>query len=597
MRSSLSALSLSVLASVAASVGGCATGSANDSAGSDGTGATSGVGGGATGGGGDASSAVTGGGGVGGSSTDVGGGTAGAGGDVSNGCPADECAIDGSCVEPGTPSASDPCEVCVRSENAHGYWHDATSPACDDKPYWTGVTRPLAQTPYGRKTAISCHNCYVTSGSSAESLTNTLAKLHAAQASGADLLELDVKDQGGVTYVEHEDSGSTNGALLATVLADSALKSGNQLLFVEMKEKTEDEYFVRHVLEALKANGYATAGRPVVLRAFDDVSHNLAIARRLLATADFVALRPYVRLHVLIDTQAASVEKVKAAGYHGVEFQYQAANLFGAVDRATSLDLGTNAWTIPVTNGEVFVSTLRDEVDAITCEYPVAKARSLVATKNGLLYVNASAQPIGPTATWFADDATPHSFPVGGASAPKLEDAGMGPLFGSALVFEAGAQRRLATYDADNDVSAGYLVSAVVQFAETTPSLAGTAVIAGKADSGGFSLELFTPAGGPTVLRFGVFVDGAYQYATYPASKLTTTRSYVVTGAYDGDGQVWIWVDDDATDSTKAGPVTGGVTQDDSLLLVGADPQGAGAPRFFFSGKLRSLLVQKWANH
>jgi glycerophosphoryl diester phosphodiesterase len=511
-----------------------------------------------------------------------------------NGCPADQCFIDGMCVEAGTPNSADPCQVCVRSNASLDWWPDATSPACDGQAYWTGISRALSVTPYGRETAVSCHNCYVVGASSAASLTSTLTTIHQAQANGADLIELDLKDQGGVVYVDHNDAGTTTGAIFGDVLADAALKSGTEMLFIELKETTESESFVRSVLQTLMTSGYGKQGRPVFLRAFNAVSHNLAIAQRLLATAEFVALRPYVRLHVLIDTQQSAVLGVKNKGYHGVEFQYQSANLFGAMTYAQSLNLGTNAWTIPTSAGEVFVATLRDEVDAITCDYSVSLARQVIKDNNGLLYMNAWNQAAGSAPTWYRTSAAVELPLANALKAPSLVDLGLGkPLFGSALLFKAADGLFAETYDGDNDPSGGYLVSAVVQFDETTPSQADTAVLIGKANAGSFSLELYKPT---NVLRFGVHVNGGYQYATYPTSKLTTTQSYVVTGAYDGDGGVWLWVNNDATSSTTAGPFSAGVTQNDSPILVGADPE-VGSPRFYFSGKIQTALVQKWANH
>jgi hypothetical protein len=261
---------------------------------------------------------------------------------------------------------------------------------------------------------------------------------------------------------------------------------------------------------------------------------------------------------------------------------------------AQSLNLGTNAWTIPTSAGEVFVATLRDEVDAITCDYSVSLARQVIKDNNGLLYMNAWNQAAGSAPTWYRTSAAVELPLANALKAPSLVDLGLGkPLFGSALLFKAADGLFAETYDGDNDPSGGYLVSAVVQFDETTPSQADTAVLIGKANAGSFSLELYKPT---NVLRFGVHVNGGYQYATYPTSKLTTTQSYVVTGAYDGDGGVWLWVNNDATSSTTAGPFSAGVTQNDSPILVGADPE-VGSPRFYFSGKIQTALVQKWANH
>lgn len=526
-----------------------------------------------------------------------------------NPCGPTECFVGDECVEAGTLDPADACEVCLPTTNPRGFTADTDSPACDGKPYWEGVAHAFPVTPYGRKTAVSCHNCYALGSSGADSLAKTLAKVHDAQAKGADLIELDIKEEGGVVYVEHDDTGGTRGALFEDVLADAALKAGSQLLFIESKEKTASEPYVRAVLEALKANGYAKAGRPVVLRAFDDVSENIAIARKLLVTPELASMRPHVRLHVLFrradgnDVAALQgrVKDAKDKGFHGVELEYQTPNIFSALTYAERLDLGTNVWTIPVSLGEVFVTTLRDEVDAITVDYPIDKARAVVQDKNGLMYLNTWKQPAAASSvTWFQrSGSTPSTLVLGAAGRPSLVSDGSGKaLFGTSLRF-AGAQAA-PLYDADNDPNDGYLVSTVATFDNPIPADGKTSVLVGKANASGFSLELFNPAGGgdsDTVLRFGVRVNGKYEYATYPATKLKPGSSYWITGAYDGNGRAWIWVDNSSADSTRTGELRGGVEQNDDPIVLGADPEPDGSTRFYFTGNIQMALVQKWADH
>jgi hypothetical protein len=195
----------------------------------------------------------------------------------------------GSCVEAGTPNPADPCQACLPVANGNGWSQDDANVTCDSLPYWAGVQRSLPRTPYDHENAVSCHNCY------ASSLSATLDKIHAAQASGADLIELDIKDEGGTVYVQHDDTGSTSAPRFAEVLADPGLKAGNQLLFIETKETAPSESYLRAVLDQLAAAGYGVAGRPVVLRTFDSLRDNLIIARKLLATPTYAAMRPHVR--------------------------------------------------------------------------------------------------------------------------------------------------------------------------------------------------------------------------------------------------------------------------------------------------------------
>lgn len=524
--------------------------------------------------------------------------------DVPNPCSAQQCFVGGMCVESGTPEPTNPCKACLPAQSPLGWTDDAANVTCDGQPYWHGVTRAIGKTPYGHATAISCHNCY------AAGLAATLSKIHQAQADGADLIELDLKEQGGSVYVQHNDDGTTVGPKLPEVLADAQLKAGDQLLFLEFKETAPSDAFVTAVLDALAASGYGAAGRPVVLRAFDNVSESILIARRLLATGPYASLRPHVRLHVLfsqgdgtdIGALQSRIGQWRAKGVHGVEFEYQTPNLPGAIGQARLLDLGTNVWTVPVSMGEVFVSSLRDEADALTVDYPVAKARAVVTDKNGLVYFNVWDQDsTAASLAWRRSDTTVFSAPVGGAGQPSwVQGAAGADLVGTVLRFDASQQQAIALYDADSDATAGYFVSAAVHFDQAIPADGDTLVLIGKADSGAFSLEVFNPAGGGNAdaeLRFGVYVDGAYRYATWPASGLTTNQSYLITGAYDGDGSVWLWVNNSSGSTTSAGPYAGGVVPNDSAVMVGADPQAGAAPRFFFSGKLQMALVQKWANH
>ena len=43
--------------------------------------------------------------------------------------------------------------------------------------------------------------------------------------------------------------------------------------------------------------------------------------------------------------------------------------------------------------------------------------------------------------------------------------------------------------------------------------------------------------------------------------------------------------------------ISGGVTLNNSPVVIGADPQGATDRRYFFKGKIQQVMVQKWRNH
>ena len=409
--------------------------------------------------------------------------------------------------------------------------------------------------------------------------------------------------------VDHDDTGATARASLADVLDDAALAAGDQILFLEIKETSTgavaSDAFVGALLEILAARRthYARAGRHVVLRAFHNLRAHLDTARALLDTPEYVLLRPYVRLSVLFSRNTATpalVSEAAASGYHMIEPEYRSQSLMTRVAHARSLGLGVNIWTVPTSLGEVFVANARESVDAITVDYPIASARAVVEDDNALFFVDSA--PItsaGPSSIPYQRTGTAtFPLPVGGAGQPLLRvGAATDALAGGHLGFVSSASRAATLYDADARPDEGVFLATVVRFATTSIADGSTMVVAGKADAGAWSLELFNASGSaPTVLRFGVYVAGAYHYATAPVSALTTTRAHFITGAYDGDGGVRMWIDNDDSAVTIVN-VTGGVVNNDVPAILGADPQGAGASRFYFDGEIQMALLQAWGAH
>lgn len=472
--------------------------------------------------------------------------------------------------------------------------------------YWQGVRRKLATTPHGNAIAIARHNCYRVASSPAESLRQTLDLVHQAIPAGADLIELDIKDEAGRALVDHEDTGGANGAFLGDVLADPAFMQSDQLLFLEFKESAPAEAFVRQVLDLIARHGYAREGRPVILRTFDVTRRNVALARDLLATPAYETIRPFVRMHVLfygnqereIGTFQSLIRKVKEDGFQGVELHYQDENIAGKIAHAHSLGLGVCLYTVPVAFGEVFVGGLREEVDAIIGDYPVDKARAVAESNNGLLYLNTAGQTgAGNAVTYLRGDTVPYTAAVGVAGAPSFETLGAGEdRFGGSLVLDASRSQSMTFHDADNSPDDGYLVTAVVNFDRLELNAGETSCVLAKSDAAGFTLELHCPAGSSTVLRFGVHVAGAYRYAQCPASRFNLTDSYFITGAYDGDGGVRLWVNNH-DEGIEIALARGGVTRNDTPVVLGADPQGQRDRRFFFSGKVQQVQVQRWGAH
>jgi glycerophosphoryl diester phosphodiesterase len=470
-----------------------------------------------------------------------------------------------------------------------------------DSSYWADVDRDIATTPYGHRTAVACHNCY------APTLAGTLTALHDAQQDGADLLELDLTDEGGAIVVEHDDGGGADGPLLASVLADPAIRAGDQLLNIELKEGAPTEAFVKGVLDAVIAADCVHAGRPLLLRAFaiDERVENLLIAQQLLATPAYAAIAPHVRLHALLNAAAGSttaslvdhIDENAARGFAAIELEVGTPGLLTGIHHAEALGLGTSVWTVPPELGDMHVAGLRDEVDSITTEYPVAAARAQIEAANGRLYLDATAQDVAAgTLAWLGSAATEtHTAELDVDARPlaRTGDAG-DSLEGGFLGFVAGEGRSLPFADVSTDAGTGVLLAVLVRFDTLALPDGTTMSVLGKANAGEYALELFEPAGvGGTVLRFGVHVGDGYHYASLAAGQLGADRAVWVVGAYDGDGGVHLLVDHDLH-AVSPETISGGITPNDAVLQLGADPQDPDPPRFFFDGEIQTAIVQAW---
>lgn len=461
--------------------------------------------------------------------------------------------------------------------------------------YWNGVSRALPASPLGNVVAISCHNCY------GDTTAQTQAEVAKALARGFDLIELDLTlHADGQVYVEHTDSEIAHGTFDAA-LSNTALQQSNRLLFLEVKEgytsAAASDTLMLGVLRSVRDHNFATAGRPVVLRAFLDTKNrhqHLVRAKNLLALGEFAGIRDHVRFHSLVQTDIRNgIRTTQSLGFHGVELEYRMPDLFGALMQAKLLGLGVGVYTAPASLGELYLSALREDVDFITTDYdrgatPLAtSARALVQEPSSLLYMNTGPQTAYPL-SYKRSNATHYS--VGQtAGAPTLEVLPANSdedRVGGSMVFAGG--QSIGTWDADNASGEGFLVSAVVNFDDLTSG--GTGAILAKSDAGGFALE---QAG--TQLRFGVHVGGSYAYATAPLSGFNGTNSYFIVGAYDGNGAVRLWVDN--TEKTASASISGGVGLNNSPVVIGADPQGATDRRFYFNGKIQQVMVQRWRNH
>ncbi|WP_165855682.1 hypothetical protein [Marinobacter sp. JSM 1782161] len=480
-----------------------------------------------------------------------------------------------------------------------GFWEDVESQS--------GLDHAMIQTPMNNTTAVSAHNAYTEAHLAASlNLSGTLTKLSDAIDAGADLLELDLVYDGNDQMVKVSHNPGTlhsNKAVLDDVLSDAKLQGASQPLFLELKETSLMPDYVVGIIESLRNRGYLTEGRPVFLRSFASGRANLVYAQQYLAN-NYPNLAPYVHYSELYSSTSdlsglqSQVASARADGFDMVEFNYQTPNLGAHIQYAKSLDLGVGLWTIPSSMGEVGLTLFRDEVDEMTTDYDLASARQVVADSNQLLYFNTADQDSGASSlSYYRTGAIAYSVSADGATAPSLSEAGTGsPFFGTVALFDNSEGDHLSFYDADQGSGNGYLVNALVQFNDLSVPDGATWAIVNKSDSAGFALELYNPSGIPgPVLRYGVHVDGAYRYVTYDASALGEGNSYYVTGAYDGNGGVRLYIN--SAQISAGNSFNTEVTRNNSPVVLAADPQGASDTRFHSNINVQMLSIQDWANH
>lgn len=502
--------------------------------------------------------------------------------------------------------------------------------AKNSPPLWKGVSRiNLATTALGNISAISCHNCYNGPANETFSALESQAKIEQAQLNNADLIEIDIADAGGTLCATHDDVPNC-GSLptFQELLANASLINGDAMLFLEIKEQNATPaQFASQLLSTLNAQRetYARNGRPIFLRAFRSRLPYLLALKQSLDSYPF--LKHYVRFSVLFGKnevadvkgfQDAIQADVVANGLQMLELNYTNDNILGLTRFARAKGLGVGVYTIPGAFGEVFIAALREEVDQITAEYRADQARSIIEETNVFAYLNASdcgsaadttvtlkdntSGPTNTTAIILHSPPGPSSF-----GAPSLAYEGAGQdWYGCSLDYRTNqslTERALDLGLHPVGANTGYLVTAYVNFDALT-GFSGTQAIMNSTEAGGFALELISD-GLTTDLRFGVHVNGSYYYKTYDVNltgvlgvqTINAWDGYYLIGAYDGDGGVYLWLNNSGTGADTT--VTGGVTDSNQPILVGADPQPS-APlgaRYFFDGLIQQVSVLRWGDH
>jgi hypothetical protein len=230
-------------------------------------------------------------------------------------------------------------------------------------------------------------------------------------------------------------------------------------------------------------------------------------------------------------------------------------------------------------------------------DYDLSDCHTVIEEDTGLLYLDLWDMESDHELTWYRSSSAPQTISLIGSGRPDVLHTGVGAgLYGASLDFDASDQESVPFYDADNDPDAGYLVAVVAQLNDLDLEFGETRALMNKADDGGFALELLGDLGHPT-LRFGVKVDGAYRYATRDTDDLSEDQSHFIVGAYDGNGRVRLWVNNTSVRVSESSTYSTGVEQNDSPVVLGADPEGVSDTRFHLTGRIQMAMVQKWRDH
>lgn len=505
----------------------------------------------------------------------------------------------------------------------------------DKLPPWNTVARALPVTPLGKSVGVACHNCYAGPGNAVLSSADVEAKVNGALGHGADLVELDVVEIGGVIHASHDVVAAADGRpTLQQVLDNPVLSASDAMLFLEVKGSTVNAAaFAQLLLDMLEANrGYAHNGRPVFIRAFREMVPYLTALKGALAQRPF--LRPYVRFHVLywdnVGNSAAEVvsilsTEVLAPGFHGVEVNHLSPFLTQFSAFAAENDLLMGTWTLPGSFGELYGATLRDDVDQLTGEFRADQLHRAVVEENVAGTFNLGRAPVLVDKV-VVDRVVPSPLTeqraLNVAETPQLYGApgwleGGPSAWGQELVFTAATHTALPLWDVNADPQQGFLLQASVRFDNLALPDGVTATVLGKADDhSGVALEL-AGAGGVTSLRFVVGNGTGLSVHEYPVGGVSSPvagacgaadaplftgpleagRTYRVVGAFDGSGGVYLFINGRCAATARPG-LTLGVPANTLPFLVGASPlPTAPFASSFFDGAVQSATVLRWGDH
>jgi len=439
---------------------------------------------------------------------------------------------------------------------------------------WKGVKKEdIPETAIGNIVPLTCHNCYNGPGNEVYDFSRATAKIDQAVERKSDFIELDIIYYNNDIYVCHSKEECGEGLSLRQFLENETLRTSSAMLSIEIKEDFSDENaFAEALLTLFDENrDYVKNGRLLLLRSFNYRLRYLKAAKERLNETSNMFLKHYLKFSILFDKYSAeNVENFRALvkkevsenGFHFAEFDYQTKNLFTLLRFSQSLGLGAGIFTIPGEHGDVLISTMRENVDLMTVEYRIDKAREIIENRNTVAFLDAS------RCSSAGDETVAVERNYGGEKI--LEERGLGTetlpdLYGSPNLYlndedssvfscaldyraESGiSQRAISLGGLHLEADEGVLVTAVVKFANIDNYPEFNMGIVNKSENGGFGLQL----GKKENLQFLIAIDGSYRSHSYSIDgtglkdnvTINTDDLYYLTGVYKRNGSIFLFID------------------------------------------------------
>jgi cysteine-rich repeat protein len=532
----------------------------------------------------------------------------------------------------------------------------------DGRHFFRQAAHVVTRTQIGNIAAVVCNSCTLTTSDADVPLADAKARIARALNQKADVIELNVVRIAGELHVSKQDDVNPGvRPRLDDVLQDPVLRNASSLIALDIVESDNDttpDLFARQLLTLLDANRILVRnGRPLFIRASTANNDHLAALRTLIANFPF--LQDYVRFHrvltlggvTLAQNGVNAIASAATEGLNGVEFDYRSPNLLSLVAETHRRGLLAGVYDVPGPGqggfGDVWLATLRNEVDWISTNYRDDHARDIICEQTDVMYLALRDTPSATTtfrATTTLPSASPsflnYQFTSLVLNDPDLaappsnfipELTATSAMVGKSLnMTDTLPARAVPTFvhNFATNSNSGYLVAAHVKFDDLTLNTNQTMAIVNKSQTAGFALELSNPSGTGSVLRFGIFPEGgsAFSFHSFPVGggvqllnacgsgqssaqvfngALSTTRSHLVVGVYEGDGRVMLMIDGMCAGVVSA-PTLAAETASTSnkiRITIGADPDEPGvSPDVVsadspFDGLIQQAETQVWKSH